>query len=433
MIDYITTIKVEIFSLSPLSIGDKDQEPLIYDEGKTAYLPATGIAGAFKAYLKFIGKDYKKLFGDQDKKGKSEMSSVIVKDSFAKIINYDRRSGVSISDKYGSNENNKKFERNYLQKGMKFELEFEIQASKNDMEELKNMLYICLKALDKGIIRFGGSKSCGLGIFKVKKVLEDDYDLTELKDLTKYLNNIEDKYDATSEVMGIKLDNHYVNFTVKGELSTPLIIKGTEKLDSNDVDDRSIGLKLFNNKIEYFIPGSSFKGVLRSRAERIANYFDSLDEAKEMFGELKEGRDNILSRVFVTESAIEEEKESRYNRIKIDRFTGGVRHTALMNDIPVKGKTQFDVMYRKKGNKRIDDYSIGLITLALRDLATENLTLGGKDNIGRGRFRADTMKIDDGDSMIDIDFKNMFISNTGRLNEYVRAVKSLTEEEGGDD
>jgi CRISPR/Cas system CSM-associated protein Csm3 (group 7 of RAMP superfamily) len=251
--------------------------------------------------------------------------------------------------------------------------------------------------------------------------------------LTKYLNNIEDKYDATSEVMGIKLDNHYVNFTVKGELLTPLIIKGAEKLDSNDVDDRSIGLKLFNNKIEYFIPGSSFKGVLRSRAERIANYFDSLDEAKEMFGELKEGRDNILSRVFVTESAIEEEKESRYNRIKIDRFTGGVRHTALMNDIPVKGKTQFDVMYRKKGNKRIDDYSIGLITLALRDLATENLTLGGKDNIGRGRFRADTMKIDDGDSMIDIDFKNMFISNTGRLNEYVRAVKSLTEEEGGDD
>lgn len=438
MNDSIVIIKADITSVSPLYIGDGNEEPLTYDE--IAYIPATSIAGAFKAYLKFIKKDYQKLFGGNDGKGENSTSNVIVKDSFAKIVDYHRRSGIVVDDRYGSPEEKKKFERTYLQEGLKFKMEFKIQASKEEIKELKEMLYICLKALNEGIIRLGGNKSDGLGIFKIDNIEEVNYDLSSTDGLMKYLNNdLEDKVNITNYIMSRKIDNHHVLFTVKGHFTTPLIISGVDKLDSDDVDVRSIGYKNLDDEFQYIIPGSSFKGILRSRMEKIANYFNTLEEAKEIFGELKEDnsitmkKNNVLSRVFIRESKIEDVKEVKYNRIKIDRFTGGVMYSSLMDEIPIKGATQFNIMYRKKDDEKIDDYAVGLITLALRDLSTENLTLGGNSNIGRGRFKAEKMVVNDGDINIEVDFKNRVISNKERLDKYVKGVKSFKDKEGGDE
>ncbi len=454
MIEIITIIKAKIFSISPLCIGDKNQEPIVYDD-EMAYLPATSIAGAFRAYLKSIKKDYKKLFGDDpDEKKGLNTSSVIVKDSFAKVTDYDRRNGVTIDDRYGSSEDRKKFERTYLKDGLEFEMEFKIQGLEKEMDELKNMIYLCLKALDEGIIRFGGNKSNGLGVFKVQKVEETEYKLKSIDGLIKYLNNDDEgKVDKTDMVKNMKLDNHYVIFKVDGKLTTPLIIEGVDVLDSNDVDARSIGYRISDGKIQYIIPGSSFKGVLRARVEKIGDYFNTLDRAKRIFGELakkdseedietkkkekkkikKKEKDKILSRVLVMESKIEEDREARYNRTRIDRFTGGVINNALMNDIPVKGKTQFNLIYRKTGNESFDNYAIGIIALALRDLSTENLALGGKSGIGRGRFKADNMKIRDGNEVIGINFNARTIFNENRLNRYIKAVEVFEGEEGGDE
>lgn len=451
MIEIITIIKAKIFSISPLCIGDKNQEPLIYED-EMAYLPATSIAGAFRAYLKSINKDYKKLFGDDpDEKKGLNTSSVIVKDSFARVTDYDRRNGVTIDDRYGSSEDRKKFERVYLKDGLEFEIEFKIQGLKSEMDELKNMIYLCLKALDEGIIRFGGNKSNGLGVFEVQKVEEIEYKLKPIDGLIKYLNNnVEEKADKTDMVKNMALDNHYVIFKVDGKLTTPLIIEGVDVLDSNDADARSIGYRISDGKIQYIIPGSSFKGVLRSRVEKIGDYFNTSDHAKKIFGELKKKdseedskskkeekkekkKDRILSRVFVMESKIEEDRIARYNRTKIDRFTGGVRYNALMNDIPVKGRTQFNLIYRKTGNKSFDNYAIGIIALALRDLSTENLALGGKSGIGRGRFKADNMEIRDGNEVIGINFNARTIFNEDKLNSYLEAVRIFKGKEVGDE
>jgi len=451
MIEIITIIKAKIFSISPLCIGDKNQEPLIYED-EMAYLPATSIAGAFRAYLKSINKDYKKLFGDDpDEKKGLNTSSVIVKDSFARVTDYDRRNGVTIDDRYGSSEDRKKFERVYLKDGLEFEIEFKIQGLKSEMDELKNMIYLCLKALDEGIIRFGGNKSNGLGVFEVQKVEEIEYKLKPIDGLIKYLNNnVEEKADKTDMVKNMALDNHYVIFKVDGKLTTPLIIEGVDVLDSNDADARSIGYRISDGKIQYIIPGSSFKGVLRSRVEKIGDYFNTSDHAKKIFGELKKKdseedskskkeekkekkKDRVLSRVFVMESKIEEDRIARYNRTKIDRFTGGVRYNALMNDIPVKGRTQFNLIYRKTGNKSFDNYAIGIIALALRDLSTENLALGGKSGIGRGRFKADNMEIRDGNEVIGINFNARTIFNEDKLNSYLEAVRIFKGKEVGDE
>lgn len=431
MTENIFILKTKIISISPLFIGDNQQNPLIDNDGRRAYLPATSITGAFRAYLKNIGKDYKKLFGIQ-KEDNSVMSSVYIKDSFALINNFDRRDGVRIDSELGSNVERQKIERIFIGQGLEFELVFEIHSKYDEIEEFKEMLYSCLKALDKGIIRLGGNKSNGLGIFKLKEAKEINFKLVNnLDNLIKYINDdYSNSADVKKHIDDTVLCNDCVRFSIEGKLTTPLLIKSPETFDSTDVDDRA-----FKTGDKYLIPGSSFKGVLRSRVEKIANLFGNLEDAKQIFGDIdverngeeSDGR-NMLSRVFVEEPVIDNKafKEIIYNRIKIDRFTGGVMTGSLVNDIPVKGKTQFDIIYRKKGDKYFDNYAVGILTLALRDLGTENLPLGGTSNIGRGRFKADIMCLDDEGDTIKIDFNKRTTSNEKKLNSYVSAVKSFT-------
>ncbi|SNX52844.1 RAMP superfamily CRISPR-associated protein [Thermoanaerobacterium sp. RBIITD] len=423
----VSFITAEIISKSPLYIGDDDRDILIDKEEGKAYLPATSIVGSFRAYLKSIGEDYIKLFGEQNIE-----SSIYVKDAFAEITKFERRNRVAIDDVAGSQEDKHKIDEKYLCKGLKFSLTFEIH-SKEKHESLDEMIYKCLRALNKGIIRFGSNKSNGLGIFEVISVKNLVFDLGEIDNLTKYLkNDFSGMKEIKDNIFNTVEDKAYITFIINGEFTTPLLIGAPKTFKTGDADRRNI-----KSGSEYIVPGSSFKGVLRSRVEKIAKHFDSLDKAKEMFGDTQDEEEkHMLSRVFVNESIIDNrnfEDKVHYIRIKIDRFAGGTRSTALTNDIPVKGETQFKVLYRKKNDDVFDNYAIGLITLALRDMGTENLPLGGGSNIGRGRFKARTMEIMIGDKVINIDFDKKSISDEKKLNYYVAAAKNFMRQEGKDE
>lgn len=420
----ITIILADIESVSPLFISDG--EDILIDE-EMAYIPATSLAGAFRAYLNSIDKDCIKLFGIQTEDTSIE-SSIYISDAYAYIKGFERRGGVRIDYTRGSSADGSKIDRLYLEKGLNFQLKFKIRAKENDNEDFKNMIYDCINALDKSLIRLGGNKSNGLGIFKVKKVKEVNFDLKDKYEWLCYLkNDFSNVRDISEDVLKRDLYEDFVKFIISGELTTPLLIGAPESYDPEDVDNKNI-----KSDGKYIIPGSSFKGALRSRIERIANYFGSIDEAKELFGTAK-SQENMLSRVFVSESIIGSEesiKEAKYNRIRIDRFTGGTRNTALVDDMPVQGKIEFDIIYRKQNDKEKDDYAIGIIALALRDLGTENLPIGGGESIGRGRFKAYNMCIINRKQIIDIDFKNKTISEPITLDNYVKAVKNYMRQEG---
>jgi len=422
----ITLIQVDIESVSPLFISN-GEDILIDEEMEMAYIPATTLAGAFRAYLNSIGKECTSLFGAQAANRAIE-SSIYISDSFAKIKGFERRDGVSIDSERGSSVQGSKIDRLYLEKGLNFQLKFKIRAEESDIKDFNNMIYDCINALDKSLIRLGGNKSNGLGIFKVKKIEEIKFNLQNKDEWMRYLkNDFSNVRDISEKVLKRDLYEDFVKFTISGELTSPLLIGAPENYDPEDVDNRSI-----KSGGEYIIPGSSFKGVLRSRIERIANYFGSIDEANKIFG-IVNSQENILSRVFVSEAIIDNKEfveEVQYNRIKIDRFTGGTRNTALMDDMPVQGKVEFNIIYRKQNDKEKDDYAIGIIALALRDLGTENLPLGGGASIGRGRFRAYNMSIVQGKQIIDIDFENKWISDPIKLDNYVRAAKNYMRQEG---
>ncbi|MBZ2175784.1 hypothetical protein K8M07_11100 [Schnuerera sp. xch1] len=418
---YISIIKAEIESTSPLFISD-GEDILLDEESGMAYIPATTIAGSFRGYLDFIGEESDVLFGSSGEK--SIKSSVYISDSYSKNEGFEIRNGIKIEGITGSSEDGSKIERFYLKKAIRFTLNFEIEGQDKDIETKRHLLYKCLQGLNNSFIRLGGNKSNGLGIFKVNRVKEINFNNRKqwVDYIKKDYSNIQ---DITDRVLNENKNDKFVEFTLNGVLTTPILVGAPETFDPEDVDKRS--LKSGDN---YIIPGSSFKGVLRSRIECIGNYFNSIRLAKEIFGDLS--KENMLSRVFVNESIINIENFDQidYNRIKVDKFTGGVRKTGLMDDGPVQGAVEFKVIYKTQNDEEKDSYAIGIIALALRDLGTENLSLGGGYSIGRGRYKGHSMIITIGDEKIKVDFRNKTVTNEEKLDDYIKSVKTFRYEEG---
>lgn len=443
----VTVIRVEVISKSPLFIGNGSDLFLVDDDAGKAYLPATSIAGSFRAYLKSIGESDCELFGEQGHDGKAVMSKLYVNDAFADMSGIDRRNGLRIDPERGSNVDGSKIDRYYLSSGLKFELIFEIHSENEDEnKKLLGMLYKCLKALNEGYIRLGGHKSNGLGRFELLSTKETFFDMKMNDRLYEFLNDDYSKFnDVIDKIREMPINEEYVEFIVEGGFSTPVMIKSPEYVE-DEGENKSI-----KSGDKYIIPGSSFKGVLRSRVEKIANYFGSMEQIRELFGEVmtvdkyesmsdeicdkteksSKFKKNQLGRIFVSEAELvldEQYQKKKYSKIRIDRFTGGVIKTALMFDNPVQGSASFRVIYRKLHVKEKDDYAIGMIALALRDLGTENLVVGGGNSIGRGRFKADKMCINDKNSLVEIDFNSeKILKGEKLLNEYVKAAKVFSD------
>lgn len=416
----IAIINAKIKSISPLHIGDDEGEVLIYYDSNMAYLPATSIAGSFRAYLKTIGEDYESLFGTHER-NKNIMSSIYISDSFSSISNFEKRDGLKIDGSMGCNAHGLKIDKLYLGEGLEFDLNFEIHAKEEEIISYKNMIYKCLNALDKNHIRFGGKKSSGLGNFMLLSASEIEFNFNKIIHYEKYLKrDYDNARDIKDEILSAKLDSIFVKFTMEGEFTGPLLIKAPERFELGAPDDSSL-----KSNGEYIVPGSSFKGILRSRVRKIADYFGNQNTAEEMFGTIIGNKNkNRLSRVAVNESKIADSIENKYHRIKVDRYTGGVRKGSLMHDMPISGKTEFNVIYKKCGDKKIDDYATGILALALRDLGMEDLPIGSGSSIGRGRFKANIMSISNGDDTINIDFTNRKIDGEEKLREYIAAVES---------
>ena len=162
------------------------------------------------------------------------------------------------------------------------------------------------------------------------------------------------------------------------------------------------------------LSGSSIKGALRGRAERILNTIQTNQDKTEtilagLFGDVEKENGNkqkvkkdgytVSSRVFVDEVLIKEVKEEIQTRIQIDRFTGGTVDSALIEEVPlfpVKDKVQIkNFRIRVADAKELDK---GLMLLLLKDLWTADLSIGGEKAIGRGVLEGVSATVFDGNA-----------------------------------
>ena len=395
---------------SPLLIGcgeDVDTDiDVIKDKNGMPFIPATSLVGVLKQRC---GEEFAYIFGGyenkQDGNENSNTTPSLLSCSDLVLLTegnvVEARDGVKIDHKTGIAEDKGKFDYEVVAAGSKFKLKIEIDLFSDleddiSAEKIKEVGGTILNILKNGI-RIGAKTNSGLG----RAVLEEGriflLDFNKKEDVEAWLtgDGLKERKDEPSLIGGHNIDvneNCFV-INISLDIKNSLIIRSySSEPDDPDVTHLKSGGK-------YVISGTSIKGALRARAERIIktiadNNGISSEKIKAyisvLFGnsyEDKKVKIDIPSRVIVEEVSLDDICSEIQSRIKIDRFTGGVMNTALFDSMPVfpLGKDS-SIKNFTIAVKKATDMDKGLILLLLKDLWTGNLAIGGEKNIGRGVF-----------------------------------------------
>lgn len=425
---FVTQINGVMQNKGIFRIGSEEQEVLLDEITRKPIIPASGIAGAFRAYAKQAGFDEKQinsLFGcagnlnETDGKSHRAKSKLFAYDAYGERTVFEKRQRVRIEGIRGTadTENKGKFSIEFLNELTSFP--FQLEYYGKDMEEMNTfdkIIINCLAGLHSGEIRFGGQKTNGAGEFTIVELKELKVDMFDRLQYVSYLTGESNGRDILGLIKEKRTESNYVEFKIRCVLDTPLLIGGLDENDSNEADKKTVK----NVYGEYIIPASSLKGVIRSQCSKIADFVGSPSGlVEEMFGSTKE--EGCAGRVYVSDSIIHNHMDSvSYHRIKIDKFTGGTLKGAKFSDKPVMGDTVLSIRFLPSSDAM--EAQTGLLILALRDLAYGITNLGSGFNIGRGRLKASGFymrkSLDNKEIYIDFDKKtgdfealNQYISN----------------------
>ena len=358
------------------------------------------------------------------------------------------RDGVAIHAPTGLAEDHKKFDLEVLPPGTTFPIRFELLIAEPATEVHQvSVLVEALSGLEQGEIPIGARRSRGLGACRAKcwraqrfdlateqgwlDWLRSDYldPLGSMQQTPKIAKAVETAYPKIA--LHSQQDKRTrIRITAHLTLDTGLLVRspGTEAADA-DVTHLSSGGKPV-------VPGTSLAGVMRARALRIARVVrDGKGDAEkwinDLFGPRLAGTTDPNyqpheSRLRITEKPVQETNRLRPNRIRIDRFTGGVVDGALFDEEPVYGG-KVEVVLELR-NPRPGE--TGLVLLLLKDLLTGDLPVGGTTSVGRGVLKG-TATVQIGDKNYTLDPAASADSETvSVLNEKVTEfleVGSLTE------
>lgn len=409
---------------TPLHIGneygDKDQV-LVHPVDQIPLIPATGVAGAFADYIGKSDEQEKreKWFGHDSDTGKSgsksritfqdcifekanlrmELRPRIQLDGETGTVKMVHNSGNDISSGQITN-------MEYVASGAEFH--FTIYQFIQQSEDEK-VVERCLSALNHGDILLGGQLSTGCGEVKLISVLNANFDLLKEDGLKAWMR--EEEYNGT-EILDqiqqmVQKKNNFYEVKIRANYYNSVLIKGNsvDMIKVMEVLNRKEPPKIAaapmtNGKSKFIIPGSSFKGSVRSRIESIMDYL-GLDM------ELGEKTFENRSKVYFYDAVLEEEGTARLiARTAINKMTGGVKNQALFFEMPIGGKTDLTIRIAKANgkNKRWTDADvkciIGLLMLALRDFAVGAASFGGGASIGRGFADISCIMLLDGDETL---------------------------------
>lgn len=393
--------------------------PLLRDPGdnKTPLLTGTSIAGALRAYLREVERGYgergqandlaERLFGRLDRRH-SMQSWLIVDDAQGEMAGVELRDGVAIDPKTRTAEDKKKYDIELLAAGTSFDIRLEFLESQHS-RDLLPALATALDGLARGEIGLGMRKRRGFGRCKVREWRVRRYDLTRPDELVAWLEDGAGNEKCGADIFALlgvprlaRDSRQWFRIEATFQLSGSLLIRSSSGQPGSP-DMVHLRSKR-QDKPEPVVSGTSLTGAVRGRALRIAQTILGETEGRalvdKMFGPLMKEDDPAparptssagrplpgSSRVVVEESVVKDGQDLVQSRVKIDRFTGGAFPTALFSEQPVFGNNQAEVTLTIT-LRNPTNAEIGLLLLALKDLWTGDLPLGGEGGVGRGRLQ----------------------------------------------
>lgn len=396
----------ELISESPLHIGGEDEE-IIVDQKERPIIPGTSLAGACRSYMESsqFADLTETLFGSQDSR-QPHVGLIFFDSTCLGNYYYEIRPRVSIDGKTKTAERGQFFERTFLAPGTTFttKLVLKISKDKNDeyLEAVEHMLY----ALHFGLIRIGAHQSIGGGQMRISDCQYVHYDCSDVEQLKAYVDQTKQRepYEFTEDM---RLQS-IVKFTIHAETDTPLLI-GKQNVHHSDKPDVTYMTTKRNGEDQPFIPGSSFKGVLRHRIERITNVLSLKNKTsyvEHLFGSGKHSEEKRTSALRFEDIIIEQPKAKTYYRTSINPLTGSVRLGAFLDEETVTGQFTANIYFKVNEENENFHISIGLLLFALRDLALQQFSLGSRAGIGYGYVNVKSIEMVKDDKRVFIDVEN---------------------------
>lgn len=439
--DKIIKYKIKAVCDGPLHIGsfDGDKESvLIHSSDRKPFIQATGIAGAFKSvYSKCYGKiESEKIFGSslmtQGDSEKENSSRVKFSDGIfdEKTLKMELRPHVSIDRKTGSvnssNGSGQKFDMEYIGVGSEFSMDVYVfdQAFDNYGNEIEKII----SKISMGEMLLGAKKSSGAGKIKLKSVLKKCFDMRNEKDRTDWQNEEileEEKYSDILNRLPQTASKYAYTVKIKGKTEGPLLVKSIASSGfGNDAPDSE---NIKNARGEYIIPGSSFRGVIRSQMEKICGYMQKESIIGNSFGkENMFGDDGHAGNLIFSDTIVncKNENENIRHRIHIDKFTGGVFHQGLFSEKNISGDVDIVINITDKNNA---EATLAVLLMAVRDLADKTLSVGSGFATGKGFIDVNWISIEAKDKRASITFSDDEVVVTDDTDIIGCAMKTLQE------
>lgn len=429
-IQFVKEYKINLVNLTPLKIGNgKDELDLLIDKNtQKPIILGSSIAGAVKNYLVDLNlkDDVNKYLGKEDESDKDRESKIYIADAYGNEFKLSTRTGIKRSYKYGTSEDKKKYDIDFIDSDTEFELNFKLfSKDKNELEAEDNLIKNVVEGFKSGNLRLGANKMSGFGKFDVKKVQVRELDLKQRKDLISYIMN--DKEYTTLKLDKFKdIGNKgYIEFDFEGSIVDSMIVK-QYLMDEKEADC----INMINSKEESIIPGTTIKGLFREYNTKILNTLDLEDKLfliEDIYGTdpNRKTQTHTIGKVLTSDVVIKNPKYCVYNRIKVDRFTGGVMTGGKFDEERVQGDLNFRVSLKKleENNKA----AVGLILLTFRDLGLSKLTIGSSSSIGAGRIKGSKLTVKENDKVVEIKFEDekLICNDMDYVNEAIKAIKNI--------
>ena len=311
-----------------------------------------------------------------------------------------------------------KFDEEVVFKGTRFKVSLELDGSKEEFEEILNLL--CDPTL-----RLGGGSSKGFGSLGILEIKWGEFELYE------YTSSLNDNPHGLSDFdLKGEINEKFIKYELK--ISPDDFFMFGSGFGDKDADQTPVLESVIDYKNErlskrkILIPASSVKGAL---SHRTAFYFNKINKqfsekakvgnenqaVREIFGYEKSKTENgakgkiLLSDCFLDYDEVKDTKV--FEHISIDRFTGGAIDAALFQEKAIAQRNNFEIEVEiepdktdKKGKKRsgfcveilvksnVPKASLDAFEAALNDVIKGHLPLGGATTKGYGFFKGEVVK-----------------------------------------
>ncbi len=437
---YVARVTIEFTTPFLVGSGEADlytDAAFVTDANGLPALPGTSITGVLRHYLEQSNSDLEaSLFGhsqgDDPHGSRLSISWGVLHDSQNRpveglaraerlndpVLNHARyavqRDHVRI-DHRGVAQNNGKFDENAVGAGHRFSFELHLEGNTDDQAAWQQLL----AALSSGQLRLGGKTRRGFGAFRLLRLCQQTFDLSDSAEFATYQQHPVSLAAAHQLPIAAPPESDASGHV---QCRLQLVPEGfwmigggnDDAADMNPVLERRISWQDDRGSLgpeEILIPGSSVKGAL---AHRIAYYANALDNnfadpnseseqteeyaqqpasVRELFGYCKGDQDaeeGQIGRISIDDNYLTLDGQAKkfINHVAIDRFTGGAIDGALFSEEPFYLGDGFELKLIIHEPTAIGATARQALQLALTDLAEGRLAFGSGTNRGNGYFGA---------------------------------------------